>query len=513
MWRVWIVPVIALAVGCASAPIRKPDLAALDEADRLVLQGCYDCFLDAQRTYLRLAVGKARPIVIDRLFEVTLLMALRERELALDASASIAAARALARELPAALDAERYVALVEAVPPDDTGTPRRALSDFRAGRRGFVRTLDAELSALAAAPLRPAVRAYLALALDCGYLTRAGGEGPREPREAPPGAPPLIVFRAAICGMPSQPTLYRLRQNDARFVEASVFLARFDLAVAEQNGPGRARERLAEGLARFPESPLVTYLSGNFFRFVAECDAAVAAYDRTVALADGHEQARLGRVMCLSYLKMHDEAIRGATAMIDRRLDYLADAYYWRAWNHRERSDLTPARADIEHAKQLGTTSEILTLAGMIEHDQDALDPAERDLRAAQGLPNGELNCTAWWYLGLVDRKRPNALAAGRHFEEAMGCYLRTAAYTRAKLAAFRARSDLDPAWRAAQASRLETVVAECMTQHHAAALHAATLFATANDLAAARRLVEIAAADPALAEPVARLREWLRGR
>ncbi len=49
-----------------------------------MLQGCYDCLLEARATYARVGVGKARPLVIARLFETDLLITLREKELALD---------------------------------------------------------------------------------------------------------------------------------------------------------------------------------------------------------------------------------------------------------------------------------------------------------------------------------------------------------------------------------------------------------------------------------------------
>ena len=83
MRKVWLAPLL-LSVACASTPIKKPDVPALAQADALVLQGCYDCLLEARATYARVGVGKARPLVIARLFETDLLITLREKELALD---------------------------------------------------------------------------------------------------------------------------------------------------------------------------------------------------------------------------------------------------------------------------------------------------------------------------------------------------------------------------------------------------------------------------------------------
>ncbi len=83
-------------------------------------------------------MGKARPLVVAHLFETELLLTLRERELALDASASLARAMAVAHELPPSLEADRYLAIVEAVPNDDSGWPRRESENFRRERAPFV---------------------------------------------------------------------------------------------------------------------------------------------------------------------------------------------------------------------------------------------------------------------------------------------------------------------------------------------------------------------------------------
>src|SRR5262245_31502137 len=92
---------VCLLAGCATAPRNPVVLPPLEGADARLLQGCYDCLLEARDAYQRAASGKARSLVLLRLFESELLIALREKELTLDPSAALARARALARELPA----------------------------------------------------------------------------------------------------------------------------------------------------------------------------------------------------------------------------------------------------------------------------------------------------------------------------------------------------------------------------------------------------------------------------
>ena len=58
--------VLLVSAGCASAPIKKTDAASLVVADTRLLEGCYTCLLEARDVYTRVAVGKARPLVIAR---------------------------------------------------------------------------------------------------------------------------------------------------------------------------------------------------------------------------------------------------------------------------------------------------------------------------------------------------------------------------------------------------------------------------------------------------------------
>jgi hypothetical protein len=158
MRRALIVVVVSVvAWGCGP---KKPSASALEAArlareaaelkvlaESRTLQGCYDCLLEAKAAYAKLAVGADRPQMLVRQFETELLIALREKELALntDAASSIARARALVPELAPALQAERYIKVVEAVPPDATGLPLGADVAFRRSKVQYVAGLDAEI--------------------------------------------------------------------------------------------------------------------------------------------------------------------------------------------------------------------------------------------------------------------------------------------------------------------------------------------------------------------------------
>jgi len=517
--RAWVAAVCLASLGCAATkPVtRAPDLSGLDEADAQILRGCYDCLLDARAIYRRIGAGPGRSVVLTRLFETSLILTLRDKELALDPSDMRAEAQALAGELPAELEAGRYLALVDAVPPDDVGVPHKTLTAFKRARvaEGFLPRIEGELAWLDTGALRAPVRQYLRLAVDCAYGTRppAPGQPPRavEVRKPGEGAPPLLVYRAAICGLLDQPALFRLRENAPRFVDASPYLAEVDIAMADQLGPGRAAERLDEARARFPASPMATYLSGSYNQAIGDCDAALAFYDETIVLAPEHENALLGRTVCLTYLTRRAEAIRAATRMIDLETDNRGEAFYWRAWNRHADHALDLARADIDRAKGLGATLQTYTLAGVIEYDQDDLVPSQRDLQTARIMARGDTNCTAIWYLGLVDTKKKAWLTSARFFEEAMSCYEHTAAIDQSQLNSWRGRIDLDAAFLARKVAGLEAEVKEATRQRYAAAFNAANYYAVGADIPSAKRLVEIAAADPSLADKVGKLKEWLK--
>ena len=517
MRRVWLA-VIVLAAGCASAPIKKADVAALATADAKVREGCYDCLLTARNTYLRVGVGKGRPLVIGRLFETELLIAIREKALALPTAETIARARALVPELPPGYDADRLFAIVDAILPNGIGTPNSEFVELRRPVAPFVPKINDELVWLATTPLSPVVSQSIGLAIDCAYPQRVMPPGqPRRPpgwRPAVPAdAPPLVRFEIANCGNPSREQFEKLRDDVPSFVEASVFLMQVGLLTAKDDGGAKVKERFGEVYARFPNSPMVTYLGGNYFQLVGDCREGLRYYDETVELKPGHERALLGRTICLTYLKRQPEAIDAATRMIELKTFNISDAYYWRAWNHHFLKDLPPARRDIESAKAIAASGEIFTLAGIIEHDQDDLPIADKDLKSARQASYGNRNCTAAWYLGLVGMKQQRWIDSSTWFETAMGCYEQNVAESEAGLQQMEARTDIDPDFKARQIANFKAALKEDRGQYYAAAFNSANQAARGGDIVKAKTLIEVAAKDPTLADLVKQLRTVLAGK
>jgi len=497
---------LAMVLGCGKPPVAYPDLALQARAEAALSQGCYDCLLEARDAFARLAAGEARPAWVARRFEVELLLALRHKELGLSPAEPLALARRLAPALPRERQAQRYLALVDEVPGEELSYAHHARPKFGSAHEAALRTLDADRAWLATRPLGEPLAEYLALALDCA-LGDAAKAVPPAGRPGSGAASPLLAYRAAICGYGSIDALAAVRAREPRFVETSFFIAKDEVMVMAHDGPAQALPHLTEVLARFPTSPAIAYLMASYQAGIANYGEAVGYYDRALAAFPDHDDARSGRLVALSYLGRAQEAVDAATVLIDRRTD-LANAYYWRARNHRALARLPEARADITAAKELLTTPNVMTLAGMIEYDQRDLDAAEADLRAA--LDADPEDCDARWYIGLVHQQRTQWRAAAQALDQTTTCFGARAAQTAAQQAALQARSELDPAYRASAAARYQAAIDDARRRQHLAALSATALAVAAGDFASARAWIDVAAQDPALAAQVAKLRARL---
>jgi len=500
---VWALVLAAVAAGGCSArsnTVRSPEWAA--QAAELVRQGCYDCLREAREIYAN-APAAARRSVWGRLLEVELLLALREKELAIDPAEALARARAVAAELGPAADMSRYVAIVEAVVPDRSGTPlgRRVPSPLIGGREG----LQASVSAVEAAPLSQMFRDYLVATLECGRPPVAAQQSTAAP---PPGDVPLLLYRSAICERVDTEPLERVRAAVPRFVETSVFMGRAAMAAVPLSDGSRARQYLEDAYTRFAHSPTVTFHLATVTQATGDCRRAEGYFSETLAIYADHEEARLGRAICRTYLANPDGAIADATVLIDTSAPNRADAYYWRAWNRRARKQIDEARTDIDAARALRYNARVLTLAGMIEHDQKEFDAAREDLTRASEMDSRE--CQARWYLGLVGYATERWPESAAGFADSADCYSRLIAETEAKKEEMAKRDDVSDEFRTRQLTGFDAAIAEDSTQRSAADLNAAINYARAGEVEKATTYMKRAWADPERRTTIEDLRQVL---
>jgi tetratricopeptide (TPR) repeat protein len=296
--------------------------------------------------------------------------------------------------------------------------------------------------------------------------------------------------------------------DDARYVEAGVFVGRVRSMRPGAKEVADARVWLNNAIAKWPRSSAVLYALGTLNQTVGDCRTAVTWYDKTLAEYGEHEDAHLGRLMCLSYLRRHAEAIDEAGGMIQKKIT-VGEAYYWRAWNYRETNELPKARADSDRAKSLLFNDRVMTLAGQIEHDQDDLDVADRDLSDAVRISHGD-NCVAAWYYSLVQLKKKNWEPTANGFVRAMNCYEGDKAKTLGYIAEMKAAENVDEEYRKGQLENFDAVLKEDDSQISASAFNAAVNFARAQNREKALQYCDIAAKDPARAAAVEELRKLI---
>lgn len=496
-----------LAGACASAPLNKKASVELAQADKLVADGCYDCLVEALVIYERLAIGQARPLIVQRIFETDVLIGLRLKELALRPVERFDAARKLVPELPATFPAAKYLEIAESVPFDPGGgMPKKDTSDsFMAFNPARARTYK---DALAAGP-SATLGEYLAASLDCTLGARIGVTPASTTASARPAPPTeLVKYRFENCTPIAREQLTKRVTDDPRFTEAGVMIGRVRSTRPGAKEVADARVWLNAAIAKWPRSSSVTYALGHLSQTVGDCRAAVTWYDKTLAEFGEHEDAHLGRLMCLSYLRRHAEALDEAAGMIFRKIT-VGEAYYWRAWNYRELNNLPAARADSDKMKSLLFNDRILTLAGQIEYDQSDLTVAEKDLTDAVRLARGD-NCIAQWYWSLVQLKKEAWPQTAEGFVQSMNCYEGDKAKNIGYLDEMKRAENVDEEYRKGQLLNFEALIKEDDSQISASAFNAAVNFARAQNRENALKYLDIADKDPARAAQVAELRKLI---
>jgi tetratricopeptide (TPR) repeat protein len=482
-----------LAAGCGKRSAKiAPDSGAW--VDELVRQGCYDCLLDARKAYEQLAVRSAA--ALSRVFEMDLLLALREKELSIDPTATLAHAESLVPRL-AKLPADRMLAIVKTI-PEDAGGRRLLPPTNEAGEQ-----LDSMLTAVDTSPFSTEFKSYMKLSLQCGRLTTD------PPPPAPADSAPLLIYRRAICGNPVRVDALRaVRTMTPRFVEASFFLGRVAMGTMFRTDGTQARSLFEQAYARFSNSPTIAFDLGTVYQATNECRPAEMLFGRVLELRPAHEEARLGRAVCRTYLSRNEEAIADATVLVDARASNRADAYYWRAWNRRHLTQIASARADIEQARALRYNARVLTLAGMIEYDQRDFDVARRDLERARDLDSRE--CDAPWYLGLVEVAVESWPPGANAFVAAAQCYDGLVKETEGFRAEMAARKDISEAFRTSQLAGFDAAIADDSVRRSASELNAAINYGRAGDLPNATVYMKRAAVDPQRRSAVEDLRQVL---
>ena len=400
---------------CAVQTSRPAAAARVDSAtaasiDALVQRGCYHCLEQAHQAAL--AAGDRI-----RIFETALLLVARAKELGLPFSTWLS--HALAATPPGA-DWSDYLKIVQALRTDPLADDRDVVLLDTLKNRASAETVAGWRTDLTQGAGSPLLRAYLELSLVCQYIV--------EDRNVTIAAAvqrfhdvPLIEYRAGACNATQAPHLREVRDAVPEFDDVDFPLGRYAAGIPQQPDQEEALRRFNAARAAFPQSPAILASLAELRRDREEWAEALDSYNAALALVPTHRDALLGRVVTLSHLSRYDEAIAGATRIIELGSWFTGEAYYWRAWNEYHVARIDDARADTDRAKGLMHNASVLVLSGMIEWHERRLDESEAELQDALTLDAGQ--CEAAFLLGSVRAERRQWSSGAAAFELAQRCY------------------------------------------------------------------------------------------
>ncbi len=511
---------VVAGTGCAARGPSAETTAALSNAGALVRQGCFLCLQEAVSILEKQVSGPPAPpaTVTARLVEARILEGLRQRELGIDSSVAFARARELAGALSAPRPGGRhrsggpqgasegidYTALLD-LADLVSGDPMAPVFGTRAlpypQWQARVKSLS---ETLANAIPSSRLATYVALsaacedrqmreALDAGAIAKAHPDTP------------LLTWRVATCALGPDESVAALAEQDLRWHEALWYLGRRQLATSRD--VRRAAELFARAAVGLPDAPAVLLSLAGAQQALRQLEPALATYDRLLAISPTARPALLGRVICLTHLGRHHEAVATATTMIDLGTFLVGDARYWRGWNHYQLGSLAAAEADAEQALRLMSNTNAFTLAGVVKYELTKLDESEERLTRAREMDSA--NCQAIWYLGLVHTARRDWVAGASDFTTAVSCYTQAAATARAELEALD-RSTGPPETRASARAEHEATMKSSELRAAQSAYNAAHCLVRTGNPSGALHYLAIAADHPGMKAQAERLRTTL---
>lgn len=484
---------------------RRPSLAAQRlVSDGLVAEGCYRCLEEAVVRYLGMPRG--RPAVMrandTQLFRALVLLALREKELGLDAARHLQQAGLLAPHTMAPAVAREQLQWAELIPSASAGLPRDA-GDAERIRLAAARPEITRRLAGAAAMTDP-LDVYLNVSLACTGDFRLDAADPAA-IAAPGIAHRIVQWRLATCGRSHEDALRAFAAANPRYVEADYWLGRYRLTfVGEPAARREARDRLRAVDTAIPGSLAIAFDLAGVTRITSPKEA-LPLYERITRAQPRHNEAWLGQGICLTYLERPTDAIAALTRVVENGRWVVGDARYWRAWNHHTLGDLEAAWRDTEEARKILYNSDVYGLAGRIAYERTQLDTARPLLQKAREIDPA--NCGAAWFLGLVHTGQERWLDGARVFEAAEACYRSEIARLRAELADPR---ETDEAVRAERASRADASIRSADRQAALAAYNAAFACVRGGDRARSRPLLDRAVVHPEVADRARELRAFV---
>lgn len=349
------------------------------------------------------------------------------------------------------------------------------------------------------------VAEYVALTLDC-----ENGQAltPWERNQVLARHPrPVIHFRLHVCAADEE-GLRSLLETDDRWVDTLAIRGR--LAMVRYPSPNlvEAARLLGAAHREFGRSDSISLALAAAQNALADHASALTLYDEVLKNQPGHPDALLGRLLSLSYLKRHVDAVATATVLVDLGTEHVSDAWYWRAWNRYQLQQLPDAWRDVTNATSSGGNASAYLLAGVIAYARQWPFTAIDRLHTAYAMDSTQ--CEAVWIEALVHVDREDwRIAAGR-FAIAVDCFGDAADLAKRQLDVAPGSSHTD----SNGASRPERVATEQLASAEwrlaQSAYNAANNYARAGDQNIALRYLAIAASHPLMEKRSAELKRQI---
>ena len=305
---------------------------------------------------------------------------------------------------------------------------------------------------------------------------------------------PAMRFRLHVCAADEQ-GLRSILETDDRWVETLAIRGR--LAMVRHPSPNflEAARLLGAAHREFVQSDSITLTLAAVQNALADHSSALTLFDDVLQNQPHHPDALLGRLLSLSYLKRHTDAVATATVLIDLDAEHLPDAWYWRAWNRYHLQQLPAAWGDVTNATSSGGNASVYLLAGVIAYARQWPFTAIDRSHTAYALDSTQ--CEAVSIEALVHRDQENWNTAAGRFAIAVDCFGDTVDQAKRQLNAAQNAFHTDPN----SDSRLETIATEQLASAQRrlaqSAYNAANSYARAGDPDTALRYLAIAASYP----------------
>jgi tetratricopeptide (TPR) repeat protein len=392
------------------------------KADELFKRGSYACLEEARTIYEELLSFKEyKKQTGEKLIETTLLLALREQELALEDRSYMKKAAELIEEIQAPSEFQLFFAVIDFLALQSERSPTAPLEDliFNKDFRKKCDKVKEWNSLLKEKAETEEFSAYLYLSLNHSYqpLIDEKADIPHYLELYP--ASLLIKYKISICQEENDELLKETIEHEPTFAEVYYFLGGHALKKGKLIS---AEKHFLHCYEHLPKSITTLFSLAKVYYFIGEIEKSLEFYNKTTALAPEHRKALLGKSICLSKLGRHEEAIPILNKLLALGKWYLGESHYWLAWNQNALKRLDKAEENIEHAKlYLPDDSDVFTLAGIIDFKKERIKGAEKNFKKAIRLDT--YACQALYYLGRIYSQHEKWVDAGFHYNQAATCY------------------------------------------------------------------------------------------